>query len=397
MDRRRGPATVAAVPRSFDLFAACLPGFEPLLAGELVALGAEPKPLRGGVAFTADAALAMRSCLWLGTASHVLMRLAEFPCRALGELQRKAALLPWREWLRPNVPIAVRATTRGSRVYHTGAAVERIENAIAAAFGKPIGTATADDTVVAHVHVRFRDDVCTLSLDATSTPLHRRGYRLEGAKAPLREDIAHALVLASGWRGDTALLDPFCGSGTIVIEAAQLAQRLAPGHLRDPAMEHLALFDGDAWQAARTFVPERAVAGPRLAASDRDAGAIEAARRNAERAGVADRIEFTCCAITGHPWLQADGAPAAGTLATNPPFGLRVSQGDRLLPLYQTLGHRLRALGGDWSVALLAHDVRLARRTGLPLQAAWTTRHGGLTVTALTGAAAAAAAPPVGN
>jgi putative N6-adenine-specific DNA methylase len=391
VDRRRAPATVAAVPRTFDLFAACLPGLEPLLAQELTALGAEPKSLRGGVAFAGDAALAMRSCLWLGTASHLMLRLAEFPCRALGELQRKAAQLPWREWLRPNVPIEVRATTRGSRVYHTGAAKERIENAIAAAFGKPLGAATADDTIVAHVHVRFRDDVCTLSLDATSTPLHRRGYRLEGAKAPLREDLAHALVLASGWSGDTALLDPFCGSGTIVIEAAQLALGLPPGHRRDPAMEHLALFDGDAWQQARSQVPDRAVADrPRLAASDRDAGAVEAARRNAERAGVADSIEFECCAITGHPWLQAGGAPAAGTLATNPPFGLRVPKGDRLLPLYQTLGHRARALGAAWRVALLAHDVRLARRTGLPLRAAWTTKHGGLTVTALTGAAVAA-------
>jgi putative N6-adenine-specific DNA methylase len=386
VDRRLRAATVAAVPRSFDLFAACLPGLEPLLAGELHALGAHPKRLRGGVAFTADAQLAMRSCLWLGTASHVLLRLTEFPCRALGELQRKAAQLPWREWLRPNVPIAVRATTQGSRVYHTGAIVERIENALATAFGKSLTTATPTDTIVASVHVRFKNDVCTISLDATSTPLHRRGYRLEGAKAPLREDLAHALVLASDWQTDTALLDPFCGSGTIAIEAARRALGIAPGQQRDPAMEHLALFDGDAWQAARSAPPPAAATtGTQIAASDRDAGAIDAARRNAERAGVAAAIDFQCCAVTAHPWLQSGAAPARGVLATNPPFGLRVPKGDRLLPLYQTLGHRALALGDGWRVALLAHDVRLARRTGLPLRAAWTTRHGGLSVTALTG------------
>jgi len=390
VDRRPRPATVAAVPRSFDLFAACLPGLEPLLTDELVALGARPKRLRGGVAFAADAPLAMRSCLWLGTASHVLLRLTEFPCRALGELQRKAAQLPWREWLRPNVPVTVRATTHGSRVYHTGAVVERIENALATAFGRPVSPATGADTIVASVHVRFKNDVCTISIDATSTPLHRRGYRLEGAKAPLREDLAHALVLAADWRADTALLDPFCGSGTIPIEAARLALGIAPGRLRDPAMEHLALFDGDAWQVARSAPPPRAaVERAQIAASDRDAGAIEAARRNAERAGVAAAIDFQCCAITATPWLQAGAAPARGVLATNPPFGLRVPKGDRLLPLYQTLGHRARGLGDGWRVALLAHDVRLARRTGLPLRAAWTTRHGGLAVTALTGAVVA--------
>ncbi len=390
MERRHTPATVAAVPRSFDLFAACLPGFEPLLTRELEALGAQPKRLRGGAAFTADAQLISRSCLWLGTASHVLLRLTEFPCRALGELQRKAAQLPWREWLRPNVPLAVRATTHGSRVYHTGAVVERTENGIASAFGKPLSAATVADTIVASVHVRFRADVCTISLDTTCTPLHRRGYRLEGAKAPLREDIAHALVLASEWNADAALLDPFCGSGTIAIEAAALARGLPPGRLREPPMEHLALFDGDAWQEARSFVPDRPTnARPQIAASDRDAGAIEAARNNAERAGLAEAIAFECCAVTGHPWLQAGAAPARGTLATNPPFGVRVPRGDRLLPLYQTLGHRARGLGDGWRVALLAHDVRLARRTGLPLRAAWTTKHGGLTVTALTGSTTA--------
>jgi len=121
-----------------------------------------------------------------------------------------------------------------------------------------------------------------------------------------------------------------------------------------------------------------------IAASDRDAGAIEAARANAERAGVADAIEFRCCAITAQPWLEKpDAAPRPGLLATNPPFGVRVPKGPGLLPLYQTLGHRAGKLGLGWRTAILAHDVRLARRTGLPLRAAFTTKHGGLSVTAL--------------
>ncbi|MBX3464650.1 MAG: class I SAM-dependent RNA methyltransferase [Planctomycetes bacterium] len=378
------------MPRPFDLFAACLPGLEPLLAGELSALGLDPRPLRGGVAFTGDTTQVLRAGLWLGTASHVLVRLAEFPCRALGELQRKASLLPWPEWLRPATPLAVRATARSSRVYHTGAIVERVENAIAGALGQP-PPRDAADAPAALVHVRFQGDVCTLSLDATATPLHRRGYRLDGAKAPLREDLAHALVRASGFTGDEALLDPFCGAGTIAIEAAGLALGLPPGRLRPPPLEHLAPFDPAAWESVRSEARRPAAgAAPPIAAGDRDAGAIAAARENAARAGVAAAITFHHGAFTTQPWFAAGGAPARGVLVTNPPFGVRIPRAEGLLALHQTLGHRARTLGPGWRFALLAHDVRLARRTGLPLRAAFTTRHGGLSVSALVGSIPAA-------
>lgn len=372
-----------------DLFAACQPGLEPLLARELRALGTAPRTLPGGAAFRGDVRLAMRACLWLGTASHVLLRLNEFPCRALGELQRKAALLPWQQWLRPNVPVEVRASTRGSRVYHTGAIVERVENAIAAAFGAPVVRPAGEQDLVARVHARFHGDVCTLSLDTACTPLHRRGYRLETAKAPLREDLAHALVLVSGWTPGMALLDPFAGSGTIAIEAAGLALGLPPGRLRPPALHHLALFDAETWLGVAEAAAPRTETAP-IAASDRDAGAVEAARHNAERAGIAQHITFGCHAVTAHPWLAEPGAaPPQGVLVTNPPFGVRVQQAESLLSLYQTIGHRTARLGPGWRVAMLAHDVRLARRTGLPLRALFTTKHGGLTVAALASDAAA--------
>lgn len=378
--------------RTFAAFAACQPGLEPLLARELAAQGRQPAEQRGGVAFAADVREVMHCCRWLGTASHVLLRVAEFPCRALGELQRKAALLPWGEWLRPDVPVDVHATTRESRIYHTGAIAERISEAIAAAFGRAVPPAAPGADEVARLSVRFARDVCTISLDATATPLHRRGYRLATAKAPLREDLAHALLLAAEFTGHDALLDPFCGSGTIPIEAAGLALGLAPGRLRPPALLHLAMFDAEAWSevAAR---PGPAGRPQPIAASDRDAGAIEAARGNAERAGVAAAIDFRHAAITAHPWFADGAAPPRGVLATNPPFGLRVAKAGGLLPLYQTLGHRAARLGAGWRAAVLAHDVRLARRTGLPLHPAFTTRHGGLAVTAMVGPATPTAAP----
>ena len=376
------------MPSPLVLFAACQPGLEPLLAGELRGLGIGATEQRGGCAFEGDLATVMRAGLWLGTASHVLVRIAEFRCRALGELQRKAADLPWRDWLRPGIALEVDATTRASRVYHTRGAAERVAAAIAKALGSAPPAATADDEMVARVHVRFRDDVCTLSLDATSTPLHRRGYRLDARKAPLREDLAHALVLASTWRPGEALLDPFCGSGTIAIEAAGLALGLAPGRLRPPPLQHLRAFDADTWENVRRETHGTPAASP-IAGSDRDEGAVGAARANADRAGVAATITWLARAISAQPWLQRQGTPPAGVLATNPPFGVRVAKSGGLLPLYQTLGHRAAALGDGWRVAMLVHDVRLARRTGLPLRPAFTTRHGGLAVTAMCGRASA--------
>lgn len=372
---------------TLDLFAACQPGLEPFLIEELSRQYVNAQAVPGGATFTGNMQTVMRACLWLGTASHVRIRLAQFRCRALGELQRKAAELPWGHWLSNRVPVALTARSRRSRVYHTGGISERIYNAISGSLGKPPMLARDEDETVACVTARFEEDVCTISLDATTTPLHRRGYRLDGRKAPLREDIAHALVLASNWSPDTALLDPFCGSGTIAIEAAGLAMGLAPGRLRPPAMQQTACFDIDAWQAVLEECSSREPAAP-IAASDRDQGAVEATRQNAERAGVQQAIQCNVHALAAQPWLEGRDAPTIGTLITNPPYGVRIQNSNNLLPLYQTLGHRIKSLGDGWKAMMLAHDMRLARRTSLNLAPAFTTKHGGLSVTAMGSAAA---------
>jgi putative N6-adenine-specific DNA methylase len=375
------------VTDTLDLFAACQPGLEPFLIEELSRQYVNAQAVPGGATFTGNMQTVMRACLWLGTASHVRIRLAQFRCRALGELQRKAAELPWGHWLSNRVPVALTSRSRRSRVYHTGGISERIYNAISGSLGKPPMLARDEDETVACVTARFEEDVCTISLDATTTPLHRRGYRLDGRKAPLREDIAHALVLASNWSPDSAMLDPFCGSGTIAIEAAGLAMGLAPGRLRPPAMQQTACFDIDAWQAVLEECSSREPVAP-IAASDRDQGAVEATRQNAERAGVQHAIQCNVHALAAQPWLEGRDAPTTGTLITNPPYGVRIQNSNNLLPLYQTLGHRIKSLGDGWKAMILAHDMRLARRTGLTLAPAFTTKHGGLSVTAMGTAAA---------
>ncbi len=434
-----------------DLFAACLPGLEPLLAAELAALGTEPEPQPGGVAFCGSRELLLRAHLHVGTASHLLLRCATFRCLNLADLERKIAAMPWRDWATSDSVIEVDATARKSRLYHTGAIEERAQKGIAAALGvefprireaaqstpatqrkkrlsdKPLSAAARrgrgpnakhpDQKWLARqqeltearnkqeaetkarneaaeierlataprvrVAVRFVDDVATLSIDTSDTPLHRRGYRLDGAKAPLREDLAFAMLRAAGFVKGMSLLDPFCGAGTIAIEAASMAAGLPPGRLRPPPLRGLALADDAAWQkllANLPSAPDRTSIGSRIAGSDRDKGAIAAAIENARRAGVEHAIEFTCCAVSATPWLSDPSlAPANLLVATNPPYGRRVASGRDLLPLYQTLGHRVAGIV-DARAAILAQDVRLCRSTGLDLRAAFTTRHGGLSV-----------------
>lgn len=372
-----------------SLFAACLPGLEDLLAAEVAALGTAPRPEPGGVSFAGDVDLLLRAHLHLGLASHLLLRCGSFHCRSLGELRRKTARLPWHDWLLAATPLAVRAVARRSRLFHTGAIAERVGQGIADALGAPppLGVhgaaAPGEDEAAIQVAVRFLDDTAMLSLDTSATPLHQRGYRLAGAKAPLREDLARALLRAAGYLGTIALLDPFCGAGTIAIEAALLATGTPPGRLRPPPLRGTALADDDRW---RQLVATAAPAPPRapIHASDRDRGAIAAATDNAARAGSAAAVELRIAPFTAAPWLlDPQAAPAQGLLATNPPFGKRIGKQNDLAPLYQTLGHRVRRLGPGWRMALLAHDLRLARRTGLPLQVAFVTRHGGLRIAAM--------------
>ncbi len=367
---------------TFPVFVTCLPGLEPFLLEELAGHHIAAETVPGGAEFEGSIETVMRACLWLGTASQVLIRLTQFRCRALGELERKAMELPWRDWLVGRVPLTLSSRSRRSRVYHTGGISERIYNAIGKTFGQAPMLAKDSEDVVANIVTRFNEDICTISIEATSTPLHRRGYRLDARKAPLREDIAHALVLASNWSTKGAMLDPFCGSGTIAIEAAGLAMGLAPGRLRPAAMQQTARFDIDSWQELCAETAPREPVG-KIAASDRDKGAIAATRANAKRAGVQHVIDCQQHALAAQPWLEGRDVTEHGTLITNPPFGVRVSGNNNLIPLYQTLGHRMKALGDGWNTMILAHDMRLARRTALQLKPKFSTKHGGLAVTAM--------------
>jgi putative N6-adenine-specific DNA methylase len=380
---------------SLSLFAVTAPGIEAIAAAELRALGvAKPDPTPGGVAFEGTPEDLYRANLELRTAGRVLVRIAGFRAAGFDPLRKRAARLPWERWLAPGDALALRVTCRKSRLYHSGAVAQRVAEAIAERLGfEPARAAAASDDAdeaaapagarVQLVLVRIERDLCTLSVDASGEPLHKRGYRQATGKAPLRETLAAAVLLASGWDARQPLLDPFCGSGTLAIEAALLARRRAPGAARRFAFEAWPGFDPALWARLRAEAAARSAAAPApppILASDRDAGAVAAARANAQRAGVADDVALAQRAVSK---LEAPAGP--GFVVTNPPHGVRLARGGDLRDLYARFGAVLRARCPGWTAALLSSHARLQAATGLALEPRLHFLSGGLRLALVTG------------
>ena len=341
----------------FDIFLAAPPGLEPALRDEAAALGlGAPALAAGGVVVRGGWPEVRRANLWLRGASRVLARAASFRAAHLAQLDKRARRLDWAALLRPDVPVTVEATCRRSRIYHDRAAAQRVAAAIADATGAPIG---GEDAL--RVLARIEDDLASISVDASGEPLHRRGHKQAVGKAPLRETMAAPFLRACGFDGTGTVVDPMCGSGTLVIEAAEIAAGLAPGRSRAFAFERLATHDPAAWAAMRADAP--APAGPaRFFGFDRDAGAVEASRANAARAGVAATTRFAAQAVSA--LTPPEGPP--GLVIVNPPYGARIGEAGDLRALYGALGKTLAAGFAGWRVGLITSDAALARATGLP-------------------------------
>jgi putative N6-adenine-specific DNA methylase len=370
-------------------FAVSAPGLETFTADELRKLGIAPKAAAqagdapglsgeeggGGVAFAGHRAALYRANLHLRTASRVLVRLGSFTATQFAELRMKAAQLPWQLYLKPGQLVNLRVTCHKSRLYHSGAVAERVLAAIGDQLGRPSEQVKNEEPAQLIV-MRLLHDQCTISIDSSGELLHRRGYRLETAKAPLRETLAAGLLLASGWDGTAPLLDPFCGSGTIPIEGALMAASLPPGRSREFAFMHWPGFKQVEWQAVlNASQPVSTSLCLPILASDRDAGAVRMAQANAGRAGVMGSIQFAQQAVSA---IEPPTGP--GWVVTNPPYGVRVSASKDLRNLYAQFGNVLRAQCPGWSVAILCSDRVLLGQTGLQLDTSLSLVNGGLRV-----------------
>lgn len=403
---RRAPIVRDDAPGA--LYVVCAPGLEGITTAELRALGVQTGDVEpGGVSLDGNADVIYQANLHLRSASRVVARVAGFRVTTFYDLESRARHIEWERWLGAE-PVRVRVTCRKSKLYHSDAVAERFVEAMskrtgAWAAGRDVRNAgeqedgaepNADGDGAGGIEgggggedaqlfiVRLLHDICTVSVDTSGALLHRRGYRQAVAKAPLRETIAAAMVLASGWRGEAPLVDPLCGAGTIPIEGALLARRIAPGIGRGFAFMRWPSFDAAVWGRHLAEARERELpnAPAPIVGTDRDAGAIEASMANATRAGVAADVELSQRTLSE---LQPPDAP--GWLITNPPYGMRVGAADTVRDLYAQLGNVARGALPGWGIGFLSPDRSLDTQPRIAVTPVFETTNGGIKVRYLTG------------
>lgn len=358
-------------PDRFEIFLSCAPGLEPVLRDEARHLGFDkPGCVPGGVTFLGGWPDVWRANLQLRGAGRVLARIGSFRAMHLAQLDKRARKFPWRDILRTDVPVKVEASCRKSRIYHDKAAAQRVERALSEVAGLHV-TKDADLTL----RCRIEDDLCTFSIDTSGELLHKRGFKAAVGKAPMRETLAALFLRQCGYTGTEPVIDPMCGSGTFVIEAAEMALGLMPGRARSFAFEKLASFDAGAWDDMKSQrEPERSDLIHRGA--DRNEGAVGMSCRNAESAGVAHVTAFAHHAVSD---LQRPDGPT-GLIIANPPYGGRIGNKKQLYALHASFGQVLKERFGGWRVGIVTNEAGLARATGLDLQAGPPVAHGGLKV-----------------
>lgn len=357
---------------NFEIFLATSPGLENALHEEVRAKGFKrAKPVKGGVTIQGGWPEVWRANLWVRGASRILARIASFRVLHLSQLDIQSHEVEWDNVLRSDIPFRVEVSCSKSRIYHTGAAAERITKAIT----DTIGTQSAPKAEVT-VMARIEHDICIISIDTSGDLLHKRGFKAQVNKAPMRENMAALFLQQCGYKGTESVYDPMCGSGTFVIEAAEIAARLNPGRSRHFAFEKLVTFDPEQWDKMRA-VKREPNTEVQFYGSDRDEGAIAISQENAKRAGVSETTNFFAMAIS-------DIKPPCitpGLVILNPPYGSRISDVKQLTSLYQATGNVLRSNFTGWRVGMITTEASLAQATGLPfLPTDKPVLHGGLRV-----------------
>ncbi|MEP2781901.1 MAG: class I SAM-dependent RNA methyltransferase [Pseudoruegeria sp.] len=357
---------------SFEIFLVASPGQEAVLCAEAQEMGFDtPVVTPGGVTIQGDWSEVWRANLQLRGAGRVLARIGSFRVFHLAQLDKRSRKFPWAQTLRPDVAVKVEVTCRKSKIYHAKAASQRIEKALTEELGVTLST---EAEVV--LKARIEDDLCTFSVDTSGESLHKRGHKEAVGKAPMRETLAALFLRDCGYDGTQTVVDPMCGSGTFVIEAAEWAAGLYPGRARNFAFEKLASFDANKWATLKAGVSIRQP-DQKFYGYDRNQGVIGMASANAERAGVGDATVFNTQPISD--LKRPEGPP--GLIMVNPPYGARIGNRKLLFGLYGTFGQRVLAEFSGWKVGMITSDAGLAKSTGLPfLPLGPSIPHGGLKV-----------------
>ena len=345
----------------------CGRGIAPYLRAELDALGvAVTGETPAGVDAMGTLADTLRMNLRLRTALRVLWEAARVEADKPERLYAQAAELPWEEWIAADGYVCVNGFTQTSSIRDSRFAALTLKDAIVDRIQKTRGRRpdSGSDTNRSVVFLFWREREARIYLDTSGDTLARRGYRKESLKAPLQETLAAAIVLATEWNRQTAFVNPMCGSGTLAIEAALLAGNRTPGLLRDNfGFMHILGFPKAQWNTLRAEA-EREIqpwsAEPAIVATDIDPRAVEAARRNAVRAGVKEGIAFRVCDFAESP-MPAGG----GVVALNPPYGERLGDARELEPLYRRIGDFFKQRGHGYTGYVFTGNPALGKRVGL--------------------------------
>jgi 23S rRNA (guanine2445-N2)-methyltransferase / 23S rRNA (guanine2069-N7)-methyltransferase len=356
-----------------QFFASCPPGVADLTAAELRDCGAtQAREFKLGVQFEGSLETAYRACLWSRTASRILMPLATFAASTPEALYEGVSAVDWSEHVSATGSLAIDFGGASSGITHTHYGALKTKDAIVDQFRARSGERPSVDLERPDIQidVRLDRDRATLSLDLSGESLHRRAYRARGVAAPLKENLAAAVLLRCGWptiARDGDFVDPMCGSGTLVIEAALMALDIAPGSLRSRfGFIGWRGHDRALWQRLIEEARARREAGASkriiLRGYDNDANAVHAAIENAERARLRGFVHLERRELSQ---LTRESTSATGLLVTNPPYGERIGDQERLQTLYQTLGEKLREHFQGWKAAVLTGNPPLAKALGI--------------------------------
>ncbi len=312
----------------------------------------------GGVAFAGDWPTCYRANLWSRIASRILWRVAELDYRNENDVYAAAKAVAWPEFFSVDRKIRVNVTAQKSPLKSLEFATLRVKDAVCDRFRDALGSRPDVDRASpdVRIHVFLEEKKGALYLDTSGEPLFKRGWRAEQGEAPLRENLAAGIVRLTGWQPGEPLLDPMCGGATLLVEAAAMARGRAPGAKRSFGFEKLEAFDSKKWEEVKSEKTKMEAAEPPLFASDTDAQALKAARRNLAEAGVERWVKLEQSDV-----LQRSAPAPAGVMVMNPPYGERMGSVDELAAFYPKLGDALKKNFAGWRCYIFTADLRLPK------------------------------------
>jgi putative N6-adenine-specific DNA methylase len=346
--------------RSESFFASAPRGLEPLLLKEVESLsGKDAKAVPGGVGFSGDWTTCYRVNFWSRIASRVLWRIADFDYRNEHELYAAVKAIDWPLHFKVDHTLRVNVTAQKSPLKSLEFATLRIKDAVCDRFRDRFGLRPdvdrADPDV--RVHAFLEGTHATLYLDTSGEPLFKRGWRHGVADAPLRENLAAGIIMLTGWTAGEALLDPMCGGGTLLVEAAAMARGRAPGARRSFGFQNLTAFQPESFEAVKAEERKREQQPElRLYGSDTDPKALNAARRNLAEAGIERWVSLERSDI-----LERSAPAPAGVMVANPPYGERMGSANELAVFYPQLGDALKKKFAGWRCYFFTADLRLPK------------------------------------